>query len=361
MNRTPKKAEALVVVVLVSFAVFGWLRFAILAAGLLVHPGPLTPGEGALTYEVGALAAGALYTAPESAPYAVVRHLPAYHFLVAILGVLMPVRIAGRFISLFATVASAVLVSNIILEGLRWNRRGPRRRTGWNIAWASFCGASTISLYPMGFLGVVAQPDAFALAMSLLGILGWLRGLQGRRTGWLMALSRFYSRLSRSQCWPSSLSRLWPLLVRQADRSRGLAFLLGWSGSAAVTFIALYFATDGYVMTHLMGYAGNWGQESHIAAVLNYLFGPLGWLCALEPVRFFGRITADAENPSRCVFHFWLVGWFLVFGGQIQGVSFERSLFVVVVLWVGLGFGWMKPHGTWPPKTMGTPADSLPL
>jgi hypothetical protein len=72
----------------------------------------------------------------------------------------------------------------------------------------------------------------------------------------------------------------------------------------------------------------------------------MGWLCALGTCGAFwpyycGRREAVAYGfPALC-----LVGWGLIFAGRIDAVSFNCSLSLLAILWIGLGswldeFGW---------------------
>jgi len=337
---TPEKLYSLVLVALVSLTVFGWLRFSILAAGLVFHPAPLTPDEGLISYQVSALAAGELYAPVVGESFSVTSVPPVFHYMLAVLGTVLPVRLAGRLVSVAAGVAVAVLLSLVILDSQLWNRRGARRRTSWNVAWASYIGVSFVCLYPMTNWAFVSQVEMLALAFGLLGLLGWLRGMRGEPNALAYAMVGFLLAASTNQVYviiPVLCAISWSF----SDRRRAMRFLGAWFVSAAMMGMALFWATDGWIAVHFESDVGSVGRDLHLAAVLDFLMAPMGWLTVLGTGGVFWPYYTGRRDPVAYVLPlFWLVGWVWVFWGTVNGVTFELTILLMVTLWLGLGV-WM--------------------
>jgi hypothetical protein len=339
---TPEKLYSLVLVALVSLTVFGWLRFSILAAGLVFHPAPLMADEGLLTYQVSALAAGELYAPIAGEAFAITSIPPIFHYILAVLGTVLPIRLAGRLVSTLAAVAVAVLLSLVILESQLWNRRGARRRTPWNVAWASYIGVSFICLFPMTTWSFVNQVECLALAFGLLGILGWLRGVRGEPHALAYGMVAFLLAATTKQGY-AVLPILCAVSWSFSDWPKAMRFLGGWFVSAGVMALALYAATDGWIAVHLQTHTKSWGiaDPIHLATVLDFLMGPMGWLTVLGTGGVFWPYYTGRRDPvAYAMPFFWISGWCWLFGGHVDGVSFELSLLLLVALWLGLGV-WM--------------------
>jgi hypothetical protein len=337
---TPDKLVSLVLIGVVSLTAFGWLRFSILAAGLVFHPAPLTAQEGLIAYQVGALAAGDLYAPATGEGYSLAGNPPGFHFVLAVLGTVLPVRIAGRLVSTCAAVAVAVLLSLIILDSQLWNRRGARRRTSWNLAWGSYFGVSFVCLFPMTTISFVSQPDALALAFGLLGMLGWLRGIRGMPNGLAYGSVAFLLAASTSLVY-LTLPMLCAIAWAFSDRRPALRFLGAWMVSSGLLGLALYAVTDGGIAAHLEASGGSWHREVHLSSMLDFLFAPMGWLTTLGTGAVFWPYYTGRRDPvAHLLPILWLFGWVAVFWLPVDGPRFEVSLMLLATLWMSLGI-WM--------------------
>lgn len=337
---TPDKWYSLVLIAVVSLTSFGWLRFSILAASLIFHPAPLTAQEGLIAYQVEALTAGDLYAPITGEAFSITGTPPMFHYILAVLGTVLPVRLAGRLVSACSAVAIAVLLSLIILDSQLWNHRGARRRNSWNLAWGSYFGVGFVCLFPMTTLSFVCQPDCLALAFALLGVLGWLRGVRGEPNGLAFGGVAFLLAASTSLFYiilPILCAIAWTF----SDRRPGLRFLGAWLVSCGLMGLALYVVTDAGVAVHLEASAASWNREMHLSSVLDFLLAPMGWLTTLGTGAVFWPYYTGRRDPvAHMLPIFWLFGWVSVFFAPVDGARFEVTLLLLVTLWMSLGV-WM--------------------
>lgn len=247
------RRSALVVKIaaIVALAVHAVILVAYLDRSAAHIPYPFTNdyGEGAVLYQVAAMAAGeSIYQPVTQAPYGVSNYPPLFHFLAAMMAkVIGDPLVAGRLLSLLGALASGILIFTLVYGQLHRDYDIGLRRYGAALASLFFLSHYTI----IGF-STIMRVDTLALALGLLGMQLFVLSL--RRP----ALTYVYGSAFVLAAYTK------PSMVAAALASFGVAFLLRRSRATIaaafsiiaglVALLALTAASDGEFIQHVFLY-----------------------------------------------------------------------------------------------------------
>ena len=247
-----------------------YIRYAVAA---VLYPFEIYDAEGIVWQQAMLIPGARMYGDIDRYPFIVFHYPPVYHLIVRALAELgADALIAGRAVSLLATLATAALVGDLAFRLVR-DRTGEtdvrdrtgetdvRDRTGGTDVRdrtgraASLAGAAAAALVFLSFLPVVLMSplmrvDTLAIALSFLGLRLAVRSARRARPP-LAAMAVFVlAAFTKQTCVLAPLAVLAVLAAvhpRHALRSLVLGLLLGGAGLAAMTA-----ATDGGFLRHLV-------------------------------------------------------------------------------------------------------------
>jgi 4-amino-4-deoxy-L-arabinose transferase-like glycosyltransferase len=213
----------------------GALLFAAVGWKMLVYPHEVVISEGAVGLGVRSIVDGApLYAQSRftQEPFVVLHYTPLYYLLTApLMSMTKEPFAAGRFVSIFFTIGTALVVAAIV-------RRATRSSA------AALAGALVwLSFYQVVFWGTTQRVDAPAIFFEVLGIALALRARERDRIPW-EALPLFVLAWSTKQVMVVGLvAVVADLLIR--NRRQGLRFLGAGVLALGAALLLLSMGTDG--------------------------------------------------------------------------------------------------------------------
>jgi hypothetical protein len=234
------------------------LSFALTATLLLLYPYGVNYGEAPLISQAQQLISHYNIYKPslQTPPYVIANYTPIYPLLVGMIHFIthLPLFQSGRALSIFAGLASSVLIGSM-------THRLLKSTTAGYISAALFLGHPFVGLW-----SGLARVDMLALAFSLAGL--WIICIHGRSTPWNAAaivclLASVYTRQTYLLAAPIA-SAVW--LIHN-DRKRGAAFMAMFILIGLAIFLGMNTITHGGFYTHIVTANVNYYSIQRIASM----------------------------------------------------------------------------------------------
>jgi hypothetical protein len=252
-----ERRKAARVALLVGLALLGFsaLRLLLLAGKALLFPYELDYGEGIVWQQMVLIFQGRGYGPIDGFPAIVFHYPPAFHAAAYTLSAtgLDPL-VAGRLVSLLATLACALLVGGF---AARLAEGRAARLCG------AFAGLVALAFWPVGYWAPLMRVDMLAFALGLAGIRFGLAALR-RPVLVHMAALCFVAAVFTKQIAIAAPAATFLVLLVVRPRT-------AWAGIAAclilgtATLAALALATDGGFLRHIFLYNINRADYSRLA------------------------------------------------------------------------------------------------
>ncbi len=266
---TPLRLVWLIVLILV-----GWRLGQFIDNGLFAvrYPYEFDYGEGIVWQQADMILAGRGYGDITRYPYIVFHYPPIYHLAASGLNVVMPGDwlLAGRFLSLAATLISASLCAWIVL--IAGGRHGDR------IAGAILAAIFFLSAAPIVLWGALARVDMLALLLCLAGLVAGIRAVERPRQIHFASLLFVLALFTRQTAIFAPAALFGVLLLtrpRLALAGIGSSITFGLAGLTIMTAL-----TDGRFIDHAFLYNVNRFALSHFNKIVHHALGyqPLLWI-----------------------------------------------------------------------------------
>jgi hypothetical protein len=235
---------------LLALAASFTLRYAPYAWQALGYPYSLDYGEGIVWQQALLIPGPRMYGPIDAYPFIVFHYPPLYHLAVRGLGQMgVDLVLAGRLISLVATLAIAVLAFLVVA-------RAARPSIGRLAYLAGAIGALAVfTCMPMFRWSVLMRVDMLAIALSFLGLYATLRAQDRPSLVYAAGLAFLLALYTKQTSLPAPFAALCVMAIvhpRTALRAGAAAIALGLAGFTAFTWY-----TDGGFARHLVLYNVN--------------------------------------------------------------------------------------------------------
>ncbi len=240
-------------------------RVTLVAIEAIGFPIDLDYGEGIVLQQVLLILTDRTYGDINSYPFIVFHYPPVYHLVVRGLTALgMDLVVAGRTVSVVATVASAGIVGLLVHAGLSSSLTKRARLFG-----AAAGGLAIFAFLPVALWMPLARVDMLAIGFSLAGLLCAARAPASRvslHAGVLFFVLAVYTKQTSAAAPVAAVIML--LITNRADGFRMIA--VGLALAFAVLGLAMLL-TEGRFLSHLITYNLN----RYSLSTLRQLFAPL--------------------------------------------------------------------------------------
>jgi hypothetical protein len=281
-------------------SLLAWLvGFLRASAVVLPYPYELDYGEGIVWQQMRDIARGEAYGPFGVLPAIVYHYPPVYHLTSALLAgaFALDELLAGRLVSLLATLASSILVGRLAVDAL-----GSSTHLRTRLVCGALAGLVFVTCMPVMRWAPLMRVDLLACAFGLSGLVLAIRALDRPVLIHVAALAFVLAVYTKQVSIAAPAAAFLPLLL--------IAPRLAWTGIAstvamgAALLIALWLWTDGGFVRHVFLYNVNRLDPPRIvhlfrflASHLLYVTAALAGVCMVWPkLRELGR---NARGASR--------------------------------------------------------------
>jgi hypothetical protein len=312
LERSPLVLRLLLVFLILIYLWF----FSSHMGHMLAYPFPLDYGEGPILAQLERLDSGMpiwkLYADPAQSPYFVVNYPPVYHLSSLFVKLFSNnLLLAGRLVSLLATIGSVIALGLLGSDGRAEPKRGAGRGIGY--AYSLLCGLIFLSIPVVREWAGYLRVDALALCLGLWGLLLVRKGLSSQSwgapiVGGLLLVLSLYTKPSLIAA-PVVGGLVW-LLSEQSLRRRALV-LACWAAFALVPFGVMQIGSEGWFWHHVISANTNrWEAE----LAWSFWAEQLGLRWALLGAGLLGLVLVLARHNQLTRLPWWAAALYTLLG-----------------------------------------------